>query len=151
MALQEAREVSRWRYEGGYSFYDMSRNPEDFEEMANPEGRERFYSAFDASGDLAGFFSFTDEGDGELSVGLGLRPGLTGRGLGEDFARAGLEFGRHGLGARRFRLSVATFNRRAIRVYDRVGFRAGNTFTRPSGGEEREFLSMTLEPPEDRL
>lgn len=151
MSAGEAREVYSWRYEGAYSFYDLSRNPEDFEEMVSPEGREKFYAAFDAGGALSGFLSFMDEGDGELTAGLGLRPDLTGLGLGEAFVRSGLEFGRDRLGAGRFRLSVATFNRRAIRVYERAGFRAGNVFTQTSGGEEHEFLSMTLDLPDKHL
>lgn len=151
MTLEEAHEVYSWRYEGAYSFYDMSHNPEDFDEMVSPESRERFYAAFDASGALSGFFSFIDEGDSELTIGLGLRPDLTGRGLGERFVRSGLEFGRHRLGARRFRLSVVTFNRRAIRVYERAGFRAGEKFVQASGGEEHEFLSMTLDRPDKHL
>lgn len=144
MTSVEAREVYGWRYEGAYSFYDMSRNPEDFEAMVDPEGRERFYSAFGSYGALAGFFSFIDEGDGELTVGLGLEPGLTGRGLGETFVRSGLEFGRDALGAGRFGLSVATFNRRAIKVYERIGFRFGETFMQSAAGAEQGFLRMTL-------
>lgn len=144
MTPAEAREVYGWRYEGRYSFYDMARNPEDFGEMVNPEARERYYSAFGPDGALVGFFSFIDEGGEELTVGLGLRPDLTGRGFGEGFVRAGLRFGRETLGAEGFRLSVATFNRRAIRVYEKVGFRAENEFVQSSGGEEQEFLRMSL-------
>lgn len=144
MTPVEASEVYNWRYEGAYSFYDMSSNPEDFREMVDPEGQEKFYSAFDSHGALVGFFSFIDGGGGELIVGLGLEPGLTGRGLGEAFVRYGLGFGRGTLGAERFEAYVATFNRRAIRVYERVGFRAGETFSRPSGGAEQEFLRMNL-------
>lgn len=142
---EEAREIYSWHYQGNYSFYDMSRHPEDFDEMLEPDGQEKFYSALGPDDVLMGFFSFIDKGDAELAVGLGMRPDLTGRGLGEDFLRRGLEFGRNDLGAGSFSLSVATFNQRAIRIYERAGFRARETFIQSSGGEEHEFLRMILD------
>jgi ribosomal-protein-alanine N-acetyltransferase len=123
----------------------MSRSPEDFGDMLASSNREKFYSALGPDGALLGFFSFIDEGDGGFAVGLGMRPDLTGRGLGQEFVADGLEFGRSSLGAKRFRLSVATFNERAIKVYERAGFRAGETFMESSGDEEVEFLRMTLD------
>lgn len=144
---EEVREIYGWRYDGPYAFYDMSRNPGDLDQMPDPDGREKFYSVLGPESGLAGFFSFIDEGDGELTVGLGMRPDLTGRGLGERFVRRGLEFGRGVLGANRFSLSVATFNERAIKVYERSGFRAEETFVQVSGSEETEFLRMSLHGP----
>lgn len=89
---EEVREIYGWRYDGPYAFYDMSRNPGDLDQMPDPDGREKFYSVLGPESGLAGFFSFIDEGDGELTVGLGMRPDLTGRGLGERFVRRGLEY-----------------------------------------------------------
>ena len=57
-----------------------------------------------------------------LEYGLGIRPDLTGRGLGLEFVRAGLEFGRERFRPGRIVLAVAAFNERAIAVYERAGF-----------------------------
>jgi ribosomal-protein-alanine N-acetyltransferase len=66
-----------------------------------------------------------------------MRPDLTGRGLGEDFVRAGLRFARETYSPPAFRLTVASFNRRAIRVYQSAGFEAVETF-----GGTKEWLLM---------
>ena len=72
-------------------------------------------------------------GPGYLDIGLGLRPALCGQGLGAGLCRMGLEFGRQRFGAERFRLSVAAFNKRAVKVYLRCGFPVG------TGGHEFLF------------
>ena len=51
-----------------------------------------------------------------------MRPDLTGKGRGDEFVRAGREFGRERFAPRQIVLNVAAFNERAIRVYERVGF-----------------------------
>ena len=104
---------SAWRYEPAYAFYDSAEDP-----VTNPE---RYFAARDDEGELIGFYYFEPNGD-VLDYGLGLRPDLTGRGLGLDFFRAGLEFGRERYRPRLIRLHVAAFNERAIKVYERAGF-----------------------------
>jgi hypothetical protein len=59
-------------------------------------------------GALIGFYFFEPCGDA-LFYGLGLRPDLTGRGLGEQFALAGLKFARPIYGQCRAMLDVAAF------------------------------------------
>jgi ribosomal-protein-alanine N-acetyltransferase len=72
-----------------------------------------------------------------------MRPDLTGRGLGLAFVEAGLAFARETFAPASFRLSVATFNRRAIAVYARAGFRPRGTFSSHTNGGEHDFLVMT--------
>ena len=43
-----------------------------------------------------------------------------------------------------FRLSVATFNQRAIAVYERAGFAPTGTFVSRANGEKHEFQVMVL-------
>jgi RimJ/RimL family protein N-acetyltransferase len=107
-------ELSAWRYEPPYDFYDGDQEP-----VLNPE---RHYGAAGEDGTLVGFY-YLEEKDGAVEIGLGLRPDLTGRGLGGYFFRAGLDFLRERHPGRPVILNVAAFNERAIRVYERAGFR----------------------------
>ena len=107
-------ELATWRYEPPYDFYDGDLEP--------PNNPERYAVAREADGAIAGFYYFEPKGD-VLEYGLGLRPDLTGRGLGLEFFRAGLELGRERHSPRLIRLYVAAFNTRAIAVYERAGFR----------------------------
>ena len=139
---EDARELAGWRYEPPYDFYDGDAEPDDLAALLDPERRgDRYYCAFDESEDLVGFFYFVVRGD-EVEVGLGLRPDLTGRGLGAEYLERGLEFAERHFGLTRFRLYVATFNERAIKVYERAGFRPVRTATRHLALGDFEFLEL---------
>ncbi len=114
MTAEDFAELATWRYDSPYDFYNG-----DVEPVLNPE---RFFTARDDAGEMFGFLYF-EQKDDVLEYGLGLRPDLTGRGLGLDFFRAGLEFGRERYRPALVRLYVAAFNERAIRLYERAGFR----------------------------
>src|SRR5215212_1596350 len=145
MSQRQARAVAAWRYDPPYDFYDAVADPEDLAELLDPvqrEGRD-FAVLSDPSdlSDLVGFFMFKHEGD-IVEVGLGLRPDLTGRGLGLSFLLSSLEFARGRYAPARFRLAVAAFNQRAIRVYERAGFRRGESYPHCTNGGQHEFLRI---------
>jgi [ribosomal protein S18]-alanine N-acetyltransferase len=73
---------------------------------------------------------------------LGLRPDRTGQGLGGRFLEAGLAYGRAHFEPKHFVLAVATFNRRAITVYERAGFTAVRVYMHSTNGGEWEFVEM---------
>ena len=104
---------------------------------------EGWFAATDReTGSLAGFFEFVVLGD-EIEVGLGLRPDLTGRGLGPGYLEAGLVFARARWAPARFTLDVYPWNERAIRAYEHAGFVRGETYVRRSDdGTEKQFLRM---------
>ena len=123
----------------------MTVERDDLAELLDPKRRkDAYFSAFDDEGVLAGYFQFEVEGR-TVDVGLGLRPDLTGAGMGLDYLLAGLEFARERFSPTRFTLAVATFNERAIRVYERAGFRRGNVYMHHTNGGEFRFLAMARE------
>jgi ribosomal-protein-alanine N-acetyltransferase len=145
MSDQEATRISGWHYEPPYDFYDATSDPDDLRELLDPKRRkDAYFSVFDEGGVLVGFFQFEREGT-TVDIGLGMRPDLTGRRLGVRYLLAGLEFARERFSPERFRMSVATFNERAIRVYERAGFRRGNEYMHSTNGGEYLFLSMARE------
>jgi [ribosomal protein S18]-alanine N-acetyltransferase len=144
MEDEEATQISGWHYDPPYDFYDATSDPDDLEELLDPRRRkDAYFSVFD-DGVLVGFFQFEREGT-RVDIGLGMRPDLTGRGLGGEYLRAGLEFARRRYSPERFTLSVATFNERAILVYERAGFRRNTVYRHNTNGGEYLFLSMARE------
>ncbi|HET8556494.1 MAG TPA: GNAT family protein [Gaiellaceae bacterium] len=105
--------MASWRYPPPYDFYDGDVDP-----VLDPE---RFFEARDEARELIGFYYF-EPNPPDLDYGLGLRPDLTGQGLGLDFFMAGVAFARERYRPRRVYLHVAEFNERARRVYERAGF-----------------------------
>ncbi|HET8626550.1 MAG TPA: GNAT family N-acetyltransferase [Thermomicrobiales bacterium] len=124
-------------------FYDWQGDPDDLAGFLNPRNWPgRYWAVHDERGALVGFFQFERDG-GTIEVGLGLRPDLTGRGLGAAFVQAGLDFARRHYAPERFTLRVATFNRRAIRAYERADFVSGRVFTQATNGGLYEFVEMS--------
>jgi [ribosomal protein S18]-alanine N-acetyltransferase len=145
MTAGDARAIAAWRYPAPYSFYDWERDPDDLAELLDPSEWGRRYFAADVDDGLAGFFVFKLV-QGVAEIGLGLRPDLTGVGIGGSFLEAGMHFAAATLGARSFALAVAAFNSRAIAVYDRAGFREVKRYQHLTNGGLHEFVWLTRGP-----
>jgi RimJ/RimL family protein N-acetyltransferase len=147
-----ARTILAWRYDGEYAFYNCP--PEEVETNVSTfvDPANGYYAVQNGiSRELLGFCCFGPDAqvpggdycdERAVDLGLGLRPDLTGRGLGKQLVLATLDFGRTKLGYSSFRLTVAAFNRRAIRVYERAGFRIVRAFGQETPTGAREWLQM---------
>lgn len=144
MRQPEAIEIAdRWKYPGEYAFYDMTADPEDYEEIVTPEKRgDRYFSVFSGN-ELTGFFCVEREGP-DIEIGLGLRPDLTGQGRGGIFLAEILGFIEENYACETIRLHVASFNQRAIKVYKRAGFVETGTAKIPTNGGIYDFTTMEL-------
>jgi [ribosomal protein S18]-alanine N-acetyltransferase len=145
MTEGDARTIQTWRYEGEYATYNVADTAEGLAELLDT--RSPYFTVRDERGELVGFFVYGTAGevggemgetepalyanpaDRTLSVGLGLRPDLTGKGLGLAFVEVALAFARERFAPRGFRLFVLDWNMRAIRVYERAGFARVRTLT----------------------
>lgn len=146
----DARIIVTWRYPEPYAIYDMA--PGDEVVLLDPAFR--YHAARDASGALVGYYCFGADAQvpagriagpydaDALDVGLGMRPDLTGKGLGRDFLEAGLAYARRAYKPAALRLTVAAFNERARRLYEGAGFREIGRFESPCPEAGREFLVM---------
>jgi len=142
MTQDEAEVIADWRYDTPYDFYDWQADEHDLAELLDLGQRgDRYFSANDATGELIGYFGFGREGD-VVGVGVGLRPDLTGRGLGLAFLEHGLDFAGKRFAPTAFKLSVAAFNTRAITVYERAGFVVTRRFTHETNGGLFPFVEM---------
>jgi [ribosomal protein S18]-alanine N-acetyltransferase len=140
----DAEAIAGWKYPGVYAFYDWTADPDDLALLLDPERRgDTFHAADGDDGRLAGFLQ-VEPGAGGVELGLGLRPDLCGRGLGEGFTRTGVELIREVHGDVRITLAVAAFNARAITVYERCGFVEIGRHVRRTAGAEWDFVEMEL-------
>jgi len=138
-----AAEIVTWRYAAPYDCYDMTAADPAFIASA----ASGFYALVDGD-ELIGFRSFGDDGQvpggaydsSALDTGGGLRPDLTGKGLGRQAVGTGLAFGRRQFAPPAFRVTVASFNERALRVVRSVGFRAVGSFLALADGRPLELL-----------
>lgn len=147
MTLEAALEIADgWKYPPPYDFYDMTADPEDYEEFVTPEKWPDALMQVRSRGELFGFLSADiDDGEGALEIGLGMRPDLTGGGLGVSFMACNLAWLEENLPGREIRLSVACFNERAIAVYRRSGFRRVRSFKQVTNGGVFDFIEMKYE------
>lgn len=139
-------DILGWRYPPPYERYDMTADMADEADLrASVTGAGNWFAVEDAdAGDLVAFLDLRP-GDEEIEFGLGLRPELTGRGLGASVVEAAMTFAAATWGApSRFALDVFPWNERAIRAYAKAGFVRGEVYIkRFEDGAEREFLRMT--------
>ena len=144
MSRRQAEEIASWHYDGEYSFYDMEADPEDLQEFLKPDERADSNFAVIENRELIGFYCFTQISNDTIDIGLGMKPSFTGKGQGLEFLEAGLDFAKSLYHPEKLTLSVAAFNKRAIKVYKRAGFREEETFLQKTNGSQFEFVKMKL-------
>ena len=145
-----AAQVVTWRYPPPYDTYDMVDAHPDF--LVDPTSG---FHALVEGDELIGFRSFGDDGQVPvgpyastsptsgtvLDTGGGLRPDLTGRGLGRRAIATGLLFGLHTYEPDLLRVTLAVFNERAQRVVESLGLVRGAEF--PASVDGRPFVIFT--------
>ncbi len=137
------REVADWRYEPPYDFYDLASDPDDEAAMLDSARAEHYRAVLAAGGERLDAFWYFDWPDDVVEIGIGLRPDLTGCGQGEAFLSAQLDYAAQAWQPATFRLFVADWNERAIRLYDRLGFsEVGRETRRFELVGRHEFLRM---------
>ena len=150
MTARHAADILTWRYPPPYDFYDVTGGDPGY--YLDPP--DQFFAVL-RDGELIGFRSFGPDGQvpgGDyaapaLDTGGGLRPELTGGGLGRSVVAAGLAFGQLRFAPPAFRVTVASFNTRALRVVTSLGFRRASTFTATTDGTRFDILLRGDIPP----
>jgi [ribosomal protein S18]-alanine N-acetyltransferase len=143
MNAQYAVAITTWRYPPPYDCYDMTGADPDV--LAHPASG--FFALLDAD-EFIGFRSFGEDGqvpgwdydNSALDTGGGLRPDLTGAGLGRQAIQTGLDFGRSRFRPPAFRVTIATFNQRAQRVVQALDFQKAGSFRGSADGRSYDVL-----------
>jgi [ribosomal protein S18]-alanine N-acetyltransferase len=143
MTEVNARAATRWCYEPPYDFYNLDASKLDeiiYNSFLNPV--YQYYAVLNSQGTLIAYRCFGKDaqvpgGDysaDALDMGGGLRPDLTGQGLGPQIMRAAMEFARPLFAPRAFRVTVAEFNLRARRACEKIGYVPAQRFIAPHNG-----------------
>ncbi|HEY1641220.1 MAG TPA: GNAT family protein [Streptosporangiaceae bacterium] len=143
MTAAYAADIVTWKYPEPYQCYDMTSADPGF--LVSPQSGFR---ALITGGALIGFRSFGADGQvpggaydaAALDTGGGLRPELTGHGLGRAAIQAGLDFGEREFAPPAFRVTVASFNLRALRVVRALGFADVTSFRATTDGRSFQIL-----------
>lgn len=150
MTETHAREMVAWRYPGQYAVYNTDEANIEAEVQILLDPVYGYYAMADNNGFLVGVCCFGLEaqvpgGDYQdanaLDVGLGLRPDLAGQGRGLGFLEAILAYARDHYAATHFRATIASFNQRSRRVFEKAGFVETQRFTSTSA-RPLEFVVM---------
>jgi len=138
MKKEHIDEIGNWKYEKPYDFYSFDGvNDALYKEFLDGTA----FAVLDEDKNLFGYFCFGKSaqvpndtyGYNEpefVDIGLGMNPNNCGKGKGLGFMNVGLEFAKEKYGTEKFRLSVANFNKRAIKLYENLGFEKIISFDR---------------------
>lgn len=130
MTSAGARIMASWQYPEPYAIYTLPSPPSEEEMAYYLDPAMAYHEILDESGALVGFCSFGEDGqvpggdyrDDALDLGMGMRPDLTGQGLGKRFALAVVNFACSHYAPPQLRVTIAAFNTRAQRLWQGLGF-----------------------------
>jgi len=139
----DAKDIAAWKYEGEYCFYNNDKTEAKKQWASNIHKEENTFAMYNENNELIGNCCFDyDEEDKLYTFGVQMRPSLTGKGMGKEVVSAILNFGRETYKFNEIDLLVAKFNRRAITLYEKLGFKTIDEFIWNVNGEEKEFIAM---------
>ncbi len=140
----DIEDILTWKYDGIYSFYDNSIQKEKIEWIESFIDSDDNFSIYNEQNELVGNCSFYYIEE-FFCLGVQMRPELTGRGFGTEFVRAIINFGKKKYNLSYIDLTVAKFNKRAIKVYEKLGFKIIEEFVNTIRGNDYDFMAMRLE------
>ena len=146
MSRYMAKDILNWKYDEPYDFYNNELTDEALNELLDGS----YYAVVNENKDLIGFFCIGENARvpiGNLfgvykanlvDMGIGMNPELVGNGYGFDFCTYIVKFIEEKYNSTSIRLTVAKFNRRAIHLYEKLGFVFENEFST----DTTEFMTM---------
>jgi len=150
ISQQDANDITSWRYESPYSIYNLSEK--DIPALLDSDNQ--YFAVKDESSQTIGFCCFGKEAkvpggkynDAKplvIDLGLGMHPGMVGRGFGGPFTDVILRFAIEEFNPGRFRVSIAEFNKRSQRTFLKLGFIEKYRFNRD--GDGMRFVQLERE------
>lgn len=147
MTPEYAKIIASWTYDGDYSIYNHD------EEFVNECMDRKHFTFINSNNELLGYFCFGTEAriptteknvynNDFTDIGLHIRPDLTGKKLGNHFLDVCLNYIQNNFNTNRFRATIASFNKRALRLCVKAGFNPVEEVTHLFS--EKKFTIVTL-------
>jgi len=151
LSRADAEAIASWRYPGAYAFYNRSDERESDSVSLMLDPRNGFYAVRGPLG-LVGFCSFGADArvpggtydDEALDVGAGMDPTFVGNGHGRSFLDAVVTYATFRMKAAALRVTIASWNERALCAARNVGFHPAATF-QSTGGIDFTILTRQAE------
>ncbi|MTI65358.1 MAG: GNAT family N-acetyltransferase [Firmicutes bacterium] len=137
LSKENVKEICTWNYSAPYDVYNWP----DWDEMDksepsldNKKRKKMFYSILDDK-DFIGFVELNYPKEGLTRIGLGLRPDYCSKGIGKEVVDLIINKLKSKHPENKIDLEVLTWNKRALKVYKRTGFKIVETYERktPTG------------------
>ena len=146
MKDEYARQIINWKYENEYAVYNLPSYEEcikkDFRIVRETEKDN--YTVYILNNEVI-FFSSARLIENKVYVGVGLNPIYCGKGYSNYFLEDIIKNIRKKYPNKILNLDVRTWNIRAIKAYEKVGFKTVDTFTmNDSLGKSIEYFKMEL-------
>lgn len=139
---EEKYAICAWKYTGEYAVYNLSPYEEQVKSrrgFADP--KNNFFSFYDGMR-LVGYINLMEE-ETAVFFGIGVHPEFCNRGYGQRISRIGREISHRRYSGKPVYLEVRTWNTRAVRCYEKAGFRIeGEPFSKTTAIGEGQFFRM---------
>ncbi|NER84315.1 MAG: GNAT family N-acetyltransferase [Leptolyngbya sp. SIO1D8] len=145
---EHALTVLCWCYPSPYDCYNF--DPRTFQSDLSYllDAGNAFFVILHPLGGLEGYCSFGRDGqvpggnysDEALDIGMGIRPDLIGQGRGVLYAQAVANYGVNRYRTQQLRVTIAAFNKRAQRVWEKLGFEPVERFIKIASDQEFVIL-----------
>lgn len=147
MNEEYARQITEWNYEGEYSDYNLP----SYEECKNKkygitrEDRKDNYIVYTINDEVVFYSNMKEMDNNKLYIGVGLKPEYCGKGLGNFFLNDSIIEMKKRYPERILFLEVRSWNKRAIKSYEKIGFKITNTvISKDRLGNDTEFIEMEM-------
>lgn len=118
------RQICAWKYEGEYALYNLP----SYEELQarqmgfmNVDAEQNYYGFWDGSV-FVGYIKLMEK-ETAVSIGIGVKPELCGKQYGQHMLSMACTLAQQLYPQKPLCLEVRTWNTRAIKCYEKVGFR----------------------------
>lgn len=130
-----------WIYSPAYECYSMTADSWDYQALLSPQARGDHYFQVLRNGVLFGFASFFEQ-ESELEIGLGMAPDAAYQEDGASFLSSIEAFASTTYPQETYVLNVASFNKGAQSLYQKMGYQPTSSFEQYANGSSHSFVRM---------